>query len=69
MEVYMILSQKFKKLRKTKEEMTKYCMRKAFKTISDKNKNLSNQNKMISNNNSLSGKLLKSTASINSILK
>ena len=26
---------KFKKLRKTKEEMTKYCMRKVFKFIAD----------------------------------
>lgn len=26
---------KFAKLRKTKEEMTKYCMRKAFKYISE----------------------------------
>ena len=27
---------KFKRLRKTKEEMTKYCMRKVFKFIADK---------------------------------
>ena len=33
--VFMILAGKFKKLKKTKEEMTKYCMRKAFKYIAD----------------------------------
>lgn len=49
--------------------MTKYCMRKAFKTISDKNRNSNAKNKIVSNINSLSGKILKSTASINSILK
>jgi hypothetical protein len=32
---FKILSNKFKKLRKTKEEMTKYCMRKAFKFIAE----------------------------------
>ena len=31
----MILANKFKKLKKTKEEMTKYCMRKAFKHIGE----------------------------------
>ena len=36
MEVFRMLMQKFKKLKKTKEEMTKYCMRKAFKFIIDK---------------------------------
>ena len=30
------LLEKFKKLKKTKEEMTKYCMRKVFKFIADK---------------------------------
>ena len=29
---------KFKKLKKTKEEMTKYCMRKAFKYVNDSRK-------------------------------
>jgi len=29
---------KFKKLKKTKEEMTKYCMRKAFKFVNDSKK-------------------------------
>ena len=38
LEVYRILLKKFKKLKKTKEEMTKYCMRKAFKSISDRTK-------------------------------
>ena len=32
--IFQILMNKFAKLRKTKEEMTKYCMRKAFKYIS-----------------------------------
>ena len=31
--VFIILAGKFKRLKKTKEEMTKYCMRKAFKHI------------------------------------
>jgi hypothetical protein len=35
-EVYDILLKKFKRLKKTKEEMTKYCMRKAFKFLSEK---------------------------------
>ena len=38
MEVFRILMLKFKKLKKTKEEITKYCMRKAFKFIMDKEK-------------------------------
>ena len=29
---------KFKRLKKTKEEMTKYCMRKAFKYVNDAKK-------------------------------
>ena len=29
---------KFKKLKKTKEEMTKFCMRKAFKFVNDSKK-------------------------------
>jgi hypothetical protein len=36
--VFRVLLAKFKKLRKTKEEMVKYCMRKAFKFIADLNK-------------------------------
>jgi hypothetical protein len=32
------LAGKFKKLKKTKEELTKYCMRKAFKYVSDQGK-------------------------------
>jgi hypothetical protein len=35
-QAFKILAAKFKKLRKTKEEMTKYCMRKAFKFIADR---------------------------------
>jgi hypothetical protein len=35
---FKILALKFKKLRKTKEEMTKYCMRKAFKFVGDRGK-------------------------------
>lgn len=31
--VFRLLANKFRKLRKTKEEMTKYCLRKAFKFI------------------------------------
>ena len=37
-EVFRILVGKFRKLRKTKEELTKYCMRKAFKFVSDQGK-------------------------------
>lgn len=37
-EVFDVLVRKFRKLRKTKEEMTKYCMRKAFKFLGDKHK-------------------------------
>lgn len=37
-EVFHILLPKFRKLKKTKEEMTKYCMRKAFKFITDHSK-------------------------------
>lgn len=33
--VFKVLLGKFKKLRKTKEEMVKYCMRKAFKFVTD----------------------------------
>lgn len=33
--IFQVLMQKFIKLYKTKEEMTKYCMRKAFKFIGD----------------------------------
>lgn len=36
--MFEILLRKFKKLKKTKEEMTKYCMRKAFKFLADKYK-------------------------------
>jgi hypothetical protein len=32
---FKILATKFRKLKKTKEEMTKYCMRKAFKFIAE----------------------------------
>jgi hypothetical protein len=35
-QAFKILATKFRKLRKTKEEMTKYCMRKAFKFIADR---------------------------------
>jgi hypothetical protein len=35
-EVYGILLNKFKRLKKTKEEMTKYCMRNVFKLLSEK---------------------------------
>jgi hypothetical protein len=37
-EVFRILAGKFKKLKKTKEELTKYCMRKAFKYVSEQGK-------------------------------
>lgn len=37
-EVFDVLVKKFKKLKKTKEEMTKYCMRKAFKFLAEKYK-------------------------------
>lgn len=40
-QVFDILVKKFRKLKKTKEEMTKYCMRKAFKFLADKHKKLS----------------------------
>jgi hypothetical protein len=39
LEAFAVLVKKFKKLRKTKEEMTKYCMRKAFKYLSEKMRN------------------------------
>mgnify|MGYP006898477533 CR=1 FL=1 len=39
--MFDILVKKFRKLKKTKEEMTKYCMRKAFKFLADKHKKLS----------------------------
>lgn len=37
-EIFDMLVRKFRKLKKTKEEMTKYCMRKAFKFLADKHK-------------------------------
>lgn len=40
---------KFKKLKKTKEEMVKYCMRKAFKFIIDKGKKDKKNTKDIDN--------------------
>ena len=42
-----ILIDKFKKLKKTKEELIKYCMRKAFKFILElpKNKHILNSEK------------------------
>lgn len=40
---------KFKKLKKTKEEMTKYCMRKAFKFVIDKEKKDKKNSKDIDN--------------------
>lgn len=33
--IFEALLSKFKKLKKTKEEMVKYCIRKAFKFVSD----------------------------------
>lgn len=36
--VFQTLMTKFKKLKKTKEEMTKFCMRKAFKFVNDEKK-------------------------------
>ena len=42
-------------------------MRKAFKTISEKNRNSFNKNKSTGSN--LSGSILKTTPSINSVLK
>lgn len=33
---FRLLAGKFRRLRKTKEEMTKYCLRKAFKFIASK---------------------------------
>lgn len=39
-EVFEMLIRKFKKLKKTKEEMTKYCMRKAFKFLACKHKKI-----------------------------
>jgi hypothetical protein len=33
-EIFKVLATKFRKLKKTKEELTKYCMRKAFKYVS-----------------------------------
>lgn len=38
-DAFLVLVKKFKKLKKTKEEMTKYCMRKAFKFLSEKMRN------------------------------
>ena len=35
-EIFDTLLKKFRRLKKTKEEMTKYCMRKAFKFLVDK---------------------------------
>jgi hypothetical protein len=32
-EIFQLLARKFRKLRKTKEEMVKYCIRKAFKYV------------------------------------
>ena len=37
-EIFDVLIRKFRKLKKTKEEMTKYCMRKSFKFLADKQK-------------------------------
>ena len=37
-EVFDVLVRKFRKLKKTKEEMTKYCMRKAFKFLAEKHR-------------------------------
>lgn len=37
--IFNTLLKKFKKLRKTKEEMIKFCMRKAFKYASENRKN------------------------------
>lgn len=34
----MVLARKFRRLRKTKEEMVKYCIRKAFKFVTESNK-------------------------------
>lgn len=38
MAAFRVLAGKFRKLRKTKEEMTKYCMRKAFKFVADRSR-------------------------------
>lgn len=35
---FRLLAAKFRRLRKTKEEMTKYCMRKAFKFVADRSR-------------------------------
>lgn len=43
--VFRTLLGKFLKLRKTKEEMIKYCMRKAFKFIGDSKKEKSGKSK------------------------
>ena len=43
--VFRTLLAKFLKLRKTKEEMIKYCMRKAFKFIGDTKKEKSGKSK------------------------
>lgn len=37
-EVFQILALKFKGSKKTKEEMVKYCMRKAFKFVGELNR-------------------------------
>ena len=42
--VFKSLMGKFKKLKKTKEEMTKFCMRKAFKFINDNKRNMKKKN-------------------------
>jgi hypothetical protein len=34
-EVFQVLARKFRRLRKTKEEMVKYCIRKAFKYVTE----------------------------------
>lgn len=36
--IFLLLAQKFRRLRKTKEEMVKYCIRKAFKYVTELNK-------------------------------
>ena len=39
-EIFDLLVKKFRKLKKTKEEMTKYCMRKAFKFLAEKHRKI-----------------------------
>lgn len=36
--MFVVLARKFRRLRKTKEEMVKYCIRKAFKFVTESNK-------------------------------